>query len=84
MIDVLYIFGTVLRKQTSAACFTKDGVSTGSCAASTPILKMRDHPSWAFLLFFAFRWFRCSQQEPNPYNVAPNTVYYVLTAENAG
>lgn len=23
-------------------------------------------------------------QEPNPYNVAPNTVYYVLTAENAG
>ena len=30
-------------------------------------------PAWSF-----------RQQEPNPYNVPPNTVYYVLTAENAG
>ncbi|CAN0081347.1 unnamed protein product, partial [Ectocarpus sp. 12 AP-2014] len=25
-----------------------------------------------------------ASEEPNPYNVAPNTVYYVLTAENVG
>ncbi|CAM9922272.1 unnamed protein product, partial [Hapterophycus canaliculatus] len=25
-----------------------------------------------------------ASEEPNPYNVAPKTVYYVLTAENVG